>query len=88
MHPFIAIILGGVTGVGGGTIRDLSLARIPTVLRADVYATAALAGSAIMILGRKLRSPAWSALFGGVACFLLRVVSVWLHWNLPRVIER
>jgi uncharacterized membrane protein YeiH len=57
-------------------------------LRADVYATAALAGSVIMILGRKLRSPAWSALFGGVACFLLRVVSVWLHWNLPRVIER
>jgi uncharacterized membrane protein YeiH len=57
--------------------------------RADVYATAALAGSAIMILGRKLRlPPAWSALFGGAACFLLRVVSVWLHWNLPRVIER
>jgi uncharacterized membrane protein YeiH len=34
MHPFIAILLGTITGVGGGTIRDMFLARIPTVLRA------------------------------------------------------
>src|ERR1700734_794817 len=46
IHPFIAVLMGGVTGVGGGTIRDIFLARIPTVLRADVYATAALAGAA------------------------------------------
>ena len=45
MHPFIAVLLGTITGVGGGTIRDMFLARIPTVLRADVYATAAMAGS-------------------------------------------
>ena len=44
IHPFIAILMGGVTGVGGGTIRDVLLAQVPTVLRADVYATAALAG--------------------------------------------
>ena len=49
MHPFIAVLLGTITGVGGGTIRDMFLARIPTVLRADVYATAAMAGSAVMI---------------------------------------
>ena len=41
MHPFIAILPGTITGVGGGTIRDMFLARIPTVLRANVYATAA-----------------------------------------------
>jgi uncharacterized membrane protein YeiH len=68
MHPFIAILLGTITGVGGGTIRDMSLARIPTVLRADVYATAAMAGSAAMIVGRKLRLllpclPSWVVLF-------------------------
>jgi uncharacterized membrane protein YeiH len=66
MHPFIAILLGTVTGVGGGTIRDMFLARVPNVLRADVYATAAMAGSAAMILGRRcpLRwPPSWAALF-------------------------
>ena len=65
MHPFIAVLLGTITGVGGGTIRDLFLARVPRVLEADVYATAALVG--------------------GTVCFLLRVISVWEHWNLPKV---
>ena len=86
MHPFIAILLGTITGVGGGTIRDMFLARIPTVLRADVYATAAMAGSAAMIVGRKLGlPPTLSAILGGVVCFGLRLISVWQHWNLPRV---
>jgi uncharacterized membrane protein YeiH len=86
MHPFIAILLGTITGVGGGTIRDMFLARIPTVLRADVYATAAMAGSAAMIMARKLGlPPTLSAILGGVVCFGLRLVSVWQHWNLPRV---
>ena len=86
MHPFIAILLGTITGVGGGTIRDMFLARIPTVLRANVYATAAMAGSAAMIVGRKLGlPPALSAILAGVVCFGLRLVSVWQRWNLPRV---
>ncbi|HTS56674.1 MAG TPA: TRIC cation channel family protein [Terriglobales bacterium] len=51
MPPLIAVLLGGITGVGGGTIRDVLLAKIPSVLRADVYATAALAGSAVVVIG-------------------------------------
>ncbi len=53
----------------------------------DVYATAALAGAAVMIAGLKLEvPPTWATLSGAAACFALRVVSVWRHWNLPRVI--
>lgn len=86
MHPFVSMLLGTITGVGGGTVRDALLAQVPGVLRADVYATAALAGSAVMIACCKLRLPqAWAAVIGGVVCFLLRVISVWRHWNLPRV---
>jgi uncharacterized membrane protein YeiH len=86
IHPFIAILLGTITGVGGGTVRDILLARIPSVLRADVYATAAMAGSAAMILGRKFKlSPTLAAFLGGTVCFVLRLVSVWRHWNLPTV---
>jgi uncharacterized membrane protein YeiH len=88
MHEFIAVLLGAVTGVGGGTVRDIFLAQVPSVLHADVYATAALAGSAAMILGRKagLR-PEWAAVLGGVLCFTLRMVSVWRHWSLPHVMN-
>lgn len=86
MHPFIAILMGGITGVGGGTVRDMLLTQVPTVLRADVYATAALAGAAVMVAGMKLnRSPQLMAVLGALVCFTLRVVSVWLHWNLPKV---
>jgi uncharacterized membrane protein YeiH len=86
IHPFIAILMGAITGVGGGVIRDLLLAQVPAVLRTDVYATAALAGAAVMIVSRKLSvSPRLAATLGGVSCFVIRVVSVWQHWNLPRV---
>ncbi len=86
IHPFFAILMGAITGVGGGTIRDILLARIPLVLRADVYAVAAIAGAAVMVLCLRLKaSPALASAVGGVACFLLRVVSVWKHWNLPKV---
>ncbi len=88
MHPFIAVLMGTITGVGGGTIRDLFLARVPRVLQADVYATAALIGSACMVVGLKLKlSPVQAATVGGAICFLLRVVSVWMHWNLPHVVR-
>ena len=85
INPFIAVLMGGITGVGGGTIRDVLLAQVPAVLRADVYATAALAGAAVVVVGLKLKLPRTPvAIAGGLVCFLLRVVSVWQHWNLPR----
>lgn len=66
MHAFVAALLGTITAVGGGTIRDIFLAQIPNVLRADVYATAALIGSAVMIIARRLRmGDTPSALLGG-----------------------
>jgi uncharacterized membrane protein YeiH len=86
MHPLIAVLLGTVTGVGGGALGEMMLARVPEVLRADIYATAALVGAAAMVIARKLKLPAtWAALLGGTVCFLLRVISVWQHWNLPKL---
>ena len=86
INPFVATLMGTLTGVGGGTLRDIFLARIPVILRADVYATAAFAGAATMIVARKLGlPPVAAALLGGVTCFTLRMVAVWQHWSLPRV---
>ena len=86
MHPFIAVLLGAITAVGGGTVRDVLLAQIPNVLRSDIYATAAIAGAIVMIAATKLRvHPTLAAISGGLVCFLLRIISVWQHWNLPKV---
>jgi uncharacterized membrane protein YeiH len=87
MNPLVAVLLGTVTGVGGGTIRDVLLNQVPTVLRFEIYASAAILGSACMILLTKLRIPAgWAAGVGVFACFTLRVVSLWRHWNLPHAL--
>ena len=87
MNTLVALVLGTITAVGGGTIRDILLGRIPGVFRFEIYATAALAGSAIMIGLRRMRVPSnLAAVIGALACFLLRIVSVWQHWNLPRAL--
>jgi uncharacterized membrane protein YeiH len=88
IHPFLAILMGGITGVGGGTVRDLLLARVPTVLRSDIYAAAALAGAAVMVLGLSAGlAPMFATLAGAITCFVLRIVAVWRHWNLPKVVH-
>jgi uncharacterized membrane protein YeiH len=42
-----------------------------------------------MVAATKLRvPPTFAAISGGLVCFLLRVISVWQHWNLPKAIAR
>lgn len=87
MSPLVAVLLGTVTGVGGGTIRDVWLNQVPTVLRFEIYASAALVGSACMIAATRVRfSAKWAAGLGAFVCFTVRVVSLWRHWNLPRAL--
>ncbi|HEX3912351.1 MAG TPA: trimeric intracellular cation channel family protein [Steroidobacteraceae bacterium] len=88
MHPLLAVVMGGITGVGGGTVRDLLLAKVPGVLHKDVYASAALLGGAVMVLALKAKAPRAVAMLAGfAACFVLRMVSVMQHWNLPRLLH-
>lgn len=82
--PLGAILLGGVTAVGGGVTRDVLTAHVPLVLRADIYATAALAGAAVLVVALRLKVPQPAATALGIAvCFGLRVLAYVHHWNLP-----
>ena len=84
--PLLAILMGAVTGAGGGTVRDMLLARVPAVLNSDVYAAAALAGAVVMVAGLRLKMPRSLAMsLGASVCFLLRMMAVWRGWNLPKV---
>ncbi len=84
LNPLAAILMAGVTGSGGGVVRDVLLSRVPTVLRTDFYATAALAGGAIMFAARRLGVPPGPAAALGIAsCFVLRMAGALLRWNLP-----
>jgi uncharacterized membrane protein YeiH len=86
INPMIAVLMGVLTGVGGGTIRDVLLTQVPGILNTDIYASAALVGSAMMVIGLALKLPRTIAMTaGGVCCFVLRMVAVARHWNLPKV---
>jgi uncharacterized membrane protein YeiH len=85
VHPFVAMLMGTITGVGGGVIRDILLARVPLVLRADIYASAAFFGALVVVLARRAGvSPGWAAFAGGLACFALRMAAVTFGWHLPK----
>ena len=85
MNGLAAVLMGGVTGVGGGVIRDVLLNKVPTILFTDIYATAALAGAVILVVSQKAGLPTrWAAALGVMSCFALRVTAVWLHLNLPQ----
>ena len=84
LDPVMAAVLGMLTGIGGGVMRDVLLAEIPVVLRAELYAVAALAGAAIVVIGEGLGLPSAAVVVAGIGlCFGLRVLAIRRGWNLP-----
>jgi uncharacterized membrane protein YeiH len=84
LNPVMAILLGMLTGIGGGMARDVLLAEIPIVLRADLYAVAALFGASVVVAGSMLGLPPGPVTLAGAAlCFALRVLAMTRGWHLP-----
>lgn len=85
LSPLMAAFLGMLTGIGGGIVRDLLLAQVPVVLRAELYAVAALLGASVVVVCDSFDiSPVIAALSGAGLCFALRVTAIHRGWNLPR----
>ena len=84
INPVMAAVLGMVSGIGGGILRDVLAGAVPTVLRADLYALAALAAAGIVWLGQMLgASPLYPMLLGTAACTFLRIVAIYRGWRVP-----
>jgi uncharacterized membrane protein YeiH len=82
--PVAAVLLGMLTGIGGGIVRDVLVREIPTVLRRELYAVAALAGAATVVLGGILHLPSTAArIAGAVLCFGIRFLAMQRGWHLP-----
>src|SRR5689334_13477391 len=75
---------GMLSSIGGGILRDGLVAEVPTVLRSDLYAVAALAGTVVVVIGDQLGIPASAAaIVGAVLCFCLRLLAIHRGWQLP-----
>lgn len=82
--PVGATLLGMLTGIGGGMMRDVLVREIPTVLRTELYAVAALIGAGAVVIGRMLHVPSGAAAASGaVLCFGLRFLAMRRGWHLP-----
>ncbi len=89
LAPVTAVLLGMLTGVGGGIARDMLVAQIPVVLRAELYAVAALAGAAAVVIGDRLELPRIPVLlFGALLCFGLRFLAIRFDFRLPIAQDR
>ena len=82
--PVAATLLGMLTGIGGGMVRDVLVREIPTVLRTELYAVAALVGAAVVVIGSMLHVPSSAAAAAGaILCFGLRFMAMRHGWQLP-----
>ena len=80
----LVVFLGAVTGVGGGTLRDVLIQRIPSVLRSGLYAIPALLGALVTVGAAELHLyglPA--AIVAAVLCFAVRMLGVHFDLNAP-----
>lgn len=84
LGPIPAALLGMLTGIGGGVVRDVLVSEVPAVLRTDIYAVAALAGASVVVVGNVLQLPPQPVAIGGaLLCFGIRMMAIYLRWHFP-----
>ena len=84
LNPIMAALLGVLTGIGGGMLRDVLVADVPAVLRSELYAVAALGGALVVVAGYVLNFPPTTmAVTGAALCFGIRLVAIQRGWRLP-----
>lgn len=82
--PSIAIVMGVITGVGGGMIRDVLSGQVPFVLRKEVYATASILGAALYVVCNVFElNMIFSMIVAMLGTFLLRLSAIIWKLQLP-----
>jgi len=84
LGPAPAALLGMLTGVGGGVLRDVLAAEVPLIFRSEVYAVASMLGAVIIIVASQAGfSGIRPEILAALATFILRMVSVQRGWKIP-----
>lgn len=84
LSPIIVVLMGTITGVAGGVLRDVLSAEVPLILRRDIYATAAIAGASLYLIVQEIGlGPSAAAAIGIAAVALLRLLAILRGLRLP-----
>jgi uncharacterized membrane protein YeiH len=84
LSPLIVVLMGTMTGVAGGVLRDVLSAEVPLILRRDIYATAAIAGASLYLVVQAIGFGPVAATATGVASIaVLRLLAILRGLRLP-----
>ena len=84
MPGFVAVIMGVVTGIAGGIIRDVLANRTPIILKKEVYALAALTGAVLYVAADRYGVDPVLGLWGSIVAVLaIRLPAILYGWSIP-----
>lgn len=86
LHPFVALIMGMISAVFGGVLRDVLTNRVPLIFEKEIYASACLAGGIIYFITGSFHLP--DSLQFGIAAsviIIIRILAVKFHLQLPKI---
>ena len=83
-EPVVAVMMGVLTGCGGGAIRDVLADEVPNVLRKEVYASAALAGGAAYVLLQSALGDTETIIISAALVLTMRLFALYNNISLPR----
>lgn len=80
-----AVVMGSITGAGGGVIRDILINEEPLIFRKEIYAMACVSGGIVYIACHAFTdfSAELNALLSSIVVIVVRVLAVRYHWHLP-----
>jgi uncharacterized membrane protein YeiH len=82
-RALVVILMGTLTGVGGGLMRDVLTAKVPLILRQDIYASAAVAGIVVYLVLQRLKISRPAAFMAGLTVVAVtRLLAIYLGWSL------
>lgn len=82
--PLVAVMMGVLTGCGGGAIRDMLSGEVPMVLRKEIYASAAIAGGSVYVLLEPFLGSVETTLLAAALVLSMRMLAIYKDLSLPR----
>jgi len=83
-----ASLVGAISGVGGGVVRDVLLREVPLVLHREIYALPAAVGAALVAFGIRAGLPSTPVLLAASVLIAgVRLLAIWRRWDAPRPLK-
>lgn len=82
--PALTVLLGVITAVGGGIVRDVLAQRIPSVLREEVYAFPTIIGGLVFYYIALTDNREWAGYMAFAIVFIIRSLAIRYKWSLPK----